>query len=93
MIEQTSEQQALARDQREAIQKSTMPVLFAKPDSNLLPFSNWDKAKLFDVVDFSPAVKAGTGVGGRRNETRKPVLYLACDANPTSNPRTGTWSI
>lgn len=89
MIEQTSETQveALIRDQRASIQKTDRPVVFAKRDSILLPFSNWGKARFFDIVDFSPAiVKTGSRIGSKRNVPGKPVLFLSCDASPKPNP-------
>lgn len=88
-VEQTSEAQveALVRDQRAAIQKSDRPAVFAKRDSILLPFSNWGKARFFDVVDFSPAIiQTGSRTGSKRNDPGKPVLFLACDASPKPNP-------
>lgn len=88
-IEQTSEPQveALVRDQRASIQKTDRPVVFAKRDSILLPFSNWGKARFFEIVDFSPTiVKIGSESGSKRNSPGKPVLFLACDASPKSNP-------
>lgn len=87
-IEQTSEPQveALVRDQRASIQKTDRPVVFAKRDSILLPFSNWGKARFFDIVDFSPAiVETGSESGSKRNSPGKPVLFLACDASPKPN--------
>lgn len=89
MNEQIPEPQveALIRGHRASIQKSDRPVVFAKRDSMLLPFSNWGKARFFDIVDFSPAVlKACSESGNQRNEPGKPVLFLACDANPKPNP-------
>lgn len=88
-IEQTSEPQveALVRDQRASIKKTDRPVVFAKRDSILLPFSNWGKARFFDVVDFSPAiVKTGSRTESKRNVPGKPVLFLSCDASPKPNP-------
>ena len=89
MTEQISEPQveALIRGHRASIQKSDRPVVFAKRDSILLPFSNWGKARFFDIVDFGPAVlKACSKIGSKRNEPGKPVLFLSCDANPKPNP-------
>lgn len=85
--EQTSipQVEALVRTQRASIQNSDRPVVFAQGDSVLLPFSNWGKARFFDVVDFSPAiVKAGSDK--KRNEPGKPVLFLSCDSSPKPNP-------
>ncbi|POS74871.1 hypothetical protein DHEL01_v206732 [Diaporthe helianthi] len=87
--EQTSVPQveALVRDQRASIKKTDRPVVFAERDSILLPFSNWGKARFFDVVDFSPAiVKEGSDARLKRNAPGKPVLFLSCDASPKPNP-------
>lgn len=85
--EQTSVPQveALVRMQKASIQNSDRPAVFAQGDSILLPFSNWGKARFFDVVDFSPAiVKAGSDK--KRNDPGKPVLFLSCDSSPKPNP-------
>jgi len=56
---------AHARLQREALTRTGRPVIFA-PHNNgngnavLLPFTNWTKAGFYDVVDFGPAVVAGS---------------------------------
>lgn len=87
MVEQTDEAQvqALVRLQRASIQSAGRPVLFAKPDSILLPFSNWSKARFFDVVDFSPAAIKDSG-GGSGQRIGKPAFFLAFDANSQANP-------
>lgn len=89
LVEQTTEAQvrALVREQRASMQKAGRPVLFAEPDSILLPFSNWNRAGFFDVVDFSPAVlEAGEKSNGQSNAVGKPSFFLAFDANPKPNP-------
>lgn len=89
LAEQTAEAQvrALVREQKASMQKTGRPVLFAEPDSILLPFSNWNKARFFDVVDFSPAVvMAGDRSSGHSSAVGKPSFFLAFDANPKPNP-------
>ncbi len=89
LIEQTTEPQiqALVREQRESLRKAGRLALFAESNSMLLPFSNWSKAKFFDVVDFSPAVvRAGTGPEERTTSVGKPFFFHSCDANPKPNP-------
>ncbi|KAK3395019.1 hypothetical protein B0H63DRAFT_63507 [Podospora didyma] len=91
---QTTEPQvhAMVREQRAAIAKYGRPPVFAEASSIILPFTNWQKARFFDILDFGPAVvvdqndkeKGGT----RQNQSApgKPVFFYAFDPNPKPNP-------
>lgn len=88
LVDQTAETQvqALIREQRVSMKKHDRPVLFAKPNSILLPISDWSKARFFDVVDFGPAVvEAGSAGSASKNGLGKPKFFLAFDANPKAN--------
>lgn len=62
---QLSEAQVLAslRHIREKVkpETSSVPRLFAPPDAVLVNFSNWSRADIFNVVDFSGAVVRAGG--------------------------------
>lgn len=78
LVEQTDEAQvhALGQIQRALMQEADRPALFAKPNSITLPFWNRSNARLFDVVDFSPAVIQRDDVEHREigHRVGKPVL-------------------
>ncbi|KAK3940297.1 hypothetical protein QBC46DRAFT_385795 [Diplogelasinospora grovesii] len=89
LVEQTTEPQirALVREQRASLTESGRPTLFAEPDSILVPFTNWNKARFFEVVDFSPAVRTpGNLKGTKGGRVGKPALFLSFDSNPKPNP-------
>lgn len=56
---QTTEPQihALARLTRVSLEQTHLPPLFGHTCSFLITASNWSKARLFEVVDFGPAVQ------------------------------------
>lgn len=67
-VGQTTEVQAeaLVRAQRASRQKDKRPVVLAKPDSILLPCSNWSKVRFFEVVGL---LSRGRQVG--RDDVRR----------------------
>ncbi|KAH8886350.1 hypothetical protein GQ53DRAFT_750620 [Thozetella sp. PMI_491] len=86
--EQTTEPQinALIREQRISFREAGRPIVFAEPNSMILPFSNWSKAKFFDI-DFSPAViRKGKEAAKRASRIGWPVLFYSCDASSKPNP-------
>lgn len=56
---QTTEPQihALARLTRASLDQTNLPPMFGDTSSFLITASNWSKARLFEVVDFGPAVQ------------------------------------
>ncbi|KAJ6109926.1 hypothetical protein N7486_002161 [Penicillium sp. IBT 16267x] len=56
---QTTEDQihALARLTRVSLEKTGLPPMFGDTSSFLITASNWSKARLFEMVDFGPAVQ------------------------------------
>lgn len=56
---QTTEPQihALARLTRISLEQTHLPPMFGDTSSFLITASNWSKARLFEVVDFGPAVQ------------------------------------
>ncbi|KAH8707556.1 hypothetical protein GQ44DRAFT_817332 [Phaeosphaeriaceae sp. PMI808] len=80
LMEQATEPQVLAcmREQR---------LLYIDANVVLMPFTDWTKAKLFNAVNFSPAVVRGSEVSPRRsNPPGTPVFYHASTrrVNPTA---------
>ncbi|ROW06247.1 hypothetical protein VPNG_08069 [Cytospora leucostoma] len=88
LVAQTSEPQikALIGEQKASLQATGRPAVFAEPRSILLPFSNWNKARFFDVIDFSPAVVPGWPRRRVQTPVGKPVVFISFDANPKPNP-------
>lgn len=56
---QTTEAQvhALARLTRVSLEKTGLPPMFGDTSSFLITVSNWSKARLFEMVEFGPAVQ------------------------------------
>jgi len=58
-------------------------LLAGEPAALLLPFSNWSKAKFFEVVDFGPAVvRAGKSEKEKLNKPGRPVYFHAAGLSP-----------
>ncbi|KAM5342903.1 hypothetical protein ACJ41O_013869 [Fusarium nematophilum] len=57
---------ALARLTRESLDKSGLPPMFGDTSSFVVNMSNWSKARLFESLDFGPAIVSNTRQGGRR---------------------------
>ncbi|KAJ5805976.1 uncharacterized protein N7503_003578 [Penicillium pulvis] len=57
---QTTEAQvhALARLTRVSLAKTGLPPMFGDTSSFLITASNWSKARLFEMVDFGPAIQS-----------------------------------
>jgi len=73
---------AIVREQR-ARAASGSHLMVGTPSSLLMPFSNWSKAKFFDVVDFAPAVvKSPKPVQERLNAAGRPVYHHAAGLTP-----------
>jgi hypothetical protein len=76
---QTTEAQirALYRLAIPYVKQNGRSPLFGSPGSNIVPISNWSKAKFIEVVDFGPAViRAGQKDSGRRNPSGKMVYQI-----------------
>lgn len=59
------------------VEQTGRPPMFGSPNSNLIPISNWSKAKFIEVVDFSPAViRTGKEDPGRRNASGKMIYQI-----------------
>jgi hypothetical protein len=81
LIEQSTEAQVLAflRElQREFKSGSDATLVCGEPDAVLIPFTNWTKANLFKVVDFSPTVvRVGETAQSRNNPLGTMVFHHA----------------
>jgi hypothetical protein len=81
LIEQSTEAQVLAflRElQREFKSGSDATLVRGEPDAVLIPFTNWTRANLFKVVDFSPAVvRVGETAQSRNNPLGTMVFHHA----------------
>lgn len=66
---QTTEAQihALARLTRVSLQKTGLPPMFGDTNSFLITASNWSKARLFEILDFGPAVQPQSGSKDQRS--------------------------
>lgn len=61
-----------------------------RPNSMMVTCTNWTKAKLFDLVDLSPAVvRKGTPFGGAAHKPGRPVYYHAVNLRPLSAVKKG----
>jgi hypothetical protein len=62
LMKQTTEPQlrAIIKESRAAYAATGYAPLFGDPTARLIIISNWDKSKMFDAVDFSPAVIEGS---------------------------------
>ncbi|KAI9703927.1 MAG: hypothetical protein M1820_005709 [Bogoriella megaspora] len=77
--EQATEEQlhALAAMQKQAIDKSGHGCIFGDSSIQLLAFSNWSKAKFYDIDLSTAVIREGTSTGSRANHLGRPS-YIQC---------------
>ncbi|KAJ9136939.1 Transferase family domain-containing protein [Pleurostoma richardsiae] len=81
---------AQLRAMRESIATLKRPPLVLEPRAEMVTFSSWEKAKLFEAVDFSPAiVKIGKAEGspGRMSRPGGPRFHYSALVNENKTLR------
>ena len=61
-------------------------VLCGPSDALLLPFTNWEKADFFNVIDFSPAVKSAGATGEMRTNASGRMVHHHAQSLQESAP-------
>ncbi|KAJ5986654.1 hypothetical protein N7451_011019 [Penicillium sp. IBT 35674x] len=81
---QTTEAQvhALARLTRVSLEKTGLPPMFGDTSSFLITASNWSKARLFELVNFGPAVQPQDAWKGQRCTKKTGSASRAAKCNP-----------
>lgn len=68
---------ALARLTRESLGKSGLPPMFGDTSSFVVNMSNWSKARLFESLDFGPAIVSKTRRGDRHRASAERTKSVA----------------
>ncbi|KAI8930428.1 hypothetical protein NX059_012379 [Plenodomus lindquistii] len=78
LMQQATESQVLESLREQLFAGNSSKLNYSDADALLLPFTDWTKAKIFSVVDFSPAViRAGDSSQTRCNPPGTPVSHHA----------------
>jgi hypothetical protein len=88
LVQQATELQVLGSLREQRLAGDTSTLIYSDADALLLPFTDWTKAKLFSVADFSPAViRAGESSQTRCNPSGTPVSHHATARRPNPSAR------
>ena len=87
LMEQATEGQVLAflRELQQSAKTGGDPNILCGPsDAVLLPFTNWERANIFNAADFSPAVVRAGETGSLRTNPSGTIVYHHADSMRSS---------
>jgi hypothetical protein len=88
LLEQATEPQVLASLREQRISGGPSTLLYSDANALLMPVTDWTKANLFKMADFSPAVVSAGETGQMRcNPPGTPVLHHAQTRRPNAGAR------
>ena len=87
--EQGSQEQleAMAHTTREHMNKTSRPPIFGDSTTHLQGFTNWSKAKFFDLDLSAAVIREGFPVKDRTNLLGRPSYFQALSNNPLQSSR------
>jgi hypothetical protein len=95
LMEQSTQSQlhAIVRESHTAYNSTGNPPLFGEPNALLIVVSNWDKAKLFDAVNFSPAVVQDSSRSHHGGPTPGKLVYHHAHNSKEARSTRNFWNI